>query len=1696
MNHSWPVLRFAALVLLVLPPLCAQNISGTVLGTIRDASGHLVAGADVTVTNTETNVAARAATNESGYYEFPYLKPGPYSLRVRQEGFKTVERTRFNLAVDDRTRLDITLEVGDVTTSISVDDKMAPVQSESASLGQSISSNMAREIPLAGRNVFELASLAAGVILNPSADGRYVAEGGFDSSDISIGGGRYRTNEFLIDGVTVMLPQNNNHAITPTPEATQEVKVMTGNNGSQFGRTGGGTINVATKGGTNEFHGNGWEYFRNQLFQANDFFSNTRGQQRGEFQFQMIGGTFGGPIRRNRTFFFAEYQASRNHVNGGGGVNTFPTEEQRRGDFSTTLTSDNRAITIYDPATTQLSADGRTFTRAPFAGNRIPAARIDRVAARLTQFIPVPNRPGEGPAKLFNWGFNNQNDVNSDQGSLRLDHRFSEKHSIFGRGTRTVTRIVSPALFGTIADTGGDDQVQAYVNAVINGTYILSPHRLVNYRYGLTRKVQNTHPTYLNDIRLADLGFPDTVAKNAQLQIFPQISMSGYTDIGTAPPRRVSNDIHAWVADATEIHGRHTIKYGVDVRVYNQNPFNASAAAGAYSFANTFTQGPDPLRATRGSGDGFASFLTGYGTGMIQYSPAFRIRNAYYGLFASDDIRLGKLTVNLGLRWEYEQPRTEKYDRFANFDFNREFPVKPLFGATPKGVLTQAGRENSPRGQFDVASRNFGPSIGIAYRVRTNMAIRAAYGIVYSPRIGYPNSRNFGASGEELTTQWVSSLDGATPLYPFSNPYPAGIFIRSDKEADRRLMGQTLTVTARNSRNNTYMQQWNFTIQRSLPGNWTIETAYVGTRGIRLPLAVQFDQLHPMYQKFGTDLNRLIANPFAGQVSTGPLAAATVTQGQLLRPFPQYLNVSTFIQTAGYSQYHGMNLTAEKRFSRGLTLLLAYTTSKTIDSGAGRVIDITGLQPPIQNQYDLRSEKSLSQQDVSQRLAMAHSWEVPVGRGRSFLSNASRPVDFMIGGWSLSGQATFQIGFPLGLTSIGNSGVFSAVQRPNNVGRSATLSGDVQDRLGRYFDTSAFTVPDTFTFGNTGRALPDTRGPGRRNYNFALSKKFPITERFSALFRGEAYNLTNTPNFIFPGLWGRSPDLQGGLQTASAGSDRKPDSAARQPVASHEATRDLEIPRQVWRPGPTEQRKSSQSSAWLETVLVAALLASPVFAQPAIDVGAQRQLFLDDRFVREAKGVQFVVHQPRKTGELSIPNEEGWPLGGYASVLFDSGTYHVYYTARDAICYARSRDGIHWERPALHLAKIDGNTRNNVVLGYGAGGVKEGTHGVMVFIDPKAPPSERFRLVANPEEFRRMLQVFSSPDGIHWKHTHRDVMVFDDSKKPHHLDTLNSIFFDDRLGKYVAYVRRNNRIPGEPAPQGRMVARAESADLAKFGHIDQTQYVFGSDAVNIRHYDPLRKAETTLIDIYTNGAVKYPYAQDAYFLFPAVYYHYGAHLTEFRKELPINAGVLDGRFAASRDGIEWNRYDWRPFIPTGMQGEFDSRRVYPAYGIVPSLNGRELYLYYLGTNDTHGWDRDDKNNRLLTAAGVKPQPLERAISRVVLRRDGFVSIRAGHAGGEFVTPPMTFTGEQLVLNADTSALGEIQIEVQDKQGKPVPGFALADADIIHSTNEISRPVSWNGMSSLAKLASQTIRLRFVLRDTDIYAFQFRDRPSI
>jgi len=1113
-------------------PLPAQQITGAIVGTITDPANAPIPNAEISVTDSATRQTTNARADGLGNFVVPYLKPGRYSVRVSAPGFKTLVRENVVVQVDGQVRLEFRLEVGDVATEVSIREELPLVETEKGAVGQVVSDRAIRDLPLQGRNVFDLVGLAAGVQTNPLGDGRVISSGSasglaiFVAADISINGGRFRTNEFLLDGVSVMLPVQNQFALSPSPDSTLEFKVMSNSYGPQFGRSGGGVINVVTRGGSNEFHGVIYEMFRNDRLKANNYFANARGQGRGVFHFNMFGGTLGGPVMRNRTFFFADYQGHREDVELGGRSLTIPTAAQRQGDFSGLLNALGQPVLIYDPFTTRPNPAGTGYIRDPFPGNRIPAERFDPASARIQRHIPLPNRPGEGPAKLNNWAYYSREDTRSDQWSVRLDHRVSERHTVFGRYTRNTGESENPGEFGTPADTQHIRFTNDTFNAVVNGTYVFTPARVLNYRFGATRRDGNQVTAPSGSVRLTDLGFPPYVAAAVQKETFPLINFTGYAQIGTPPDAPQTNDIYTIVLEQTQIRGRHTLTYGADLRLYNQNVFRPTDASGNYTFTRGFTQGPDPQRASLTAGDAWASFLIGYGSGQIQYTPAFAVRNAYLAGFFNDDIRRHRLTLNLGVRWEYEQPRTERYNRFSTFDFDRPFPIRVPGLPQLYGVLTHPGRDGEPRGNFDTFRKGFGPRIGLAYRWTDRTVLRSGYGVFFLPRQGYPNATQFGAAGFQIVTTWIASIDGITPLNPLSNPYPGGLLQPPVSQAEILQLGQSITINPRYNKNNCYVQHWNFGIQEELPGHWLLEAVYAGNQGVRLPVSVQFNQVHPQYQRLGNELTRRVPNPFYGLVSTGALSTPTVSLNQLLRPFPQYGSIDSNLNNTASSKYHSFQLRAERRFAAGGQLLLTYTVSKMIDNGSGRVVNFTAFRPPAQNQYDLRSERAVSQQDISQRLNLSHVVDLPFGSSRRWLNQVPKPLLWFVGGWSVQGTLVLNTGFPLALTSSGNSGVFSPSLRPNNIGKSARLSGDPQLRLNRFFETDVFRIPEPFTFGNTGRTLPDVRGPGRRNYNVAVSKAMAISERLRMIFRAEAFNLTNTPFFMPPGT---------GLGTASFG---------------------------------------------------------------------------------------------------------------------------------------------------------------------------------------------------------------------------------------------------------------------------------------------------------------------------------------------------------------------------------------------------------------------------------------------------------------------------------------------------------------------------------------------------------------------------------
>ncbi|MBI2690060.1 MAG: TonB-dependent receptor [Acidobacteria bacterium] len=1107
------------LALLLAATASAQNITGSLLGNITDPSGAPIARAAVEITNIDTNQSVKVESDNAGLFQSLYLRPGPYRIRVNAAGFKQSVRELVTIQVETTVRADFQLQIGESSATVTVTSEAPLVDSETASLGQSVSTRTVEDIPIQGRNIFDLAGLTAGVQVNPRANGGTASTGDvgtplFVQSDISINGGRFRTNEYLVDGVSIMLPENNNYAFSPNPDGTQEFKVLTNSFGPQYGRSGGGVINVVTKGGSNDFHGTLYDFFRNDRFRANNFFSNARGQARPVFHFNQFGAVVGGRIVRDKTFFFADYQGHREASAGGAGILTVPTAAERTGDFSRTRAANGNLVTIFDPLTTVSSGTG--FVRSPFPGAIVPPDRQSKVGRNLVGFYPLPNRAGETSALINNFVYSPKNFVNSNQYSARIDHRISARYSLFGRYTFNTGDTGTTGPYDNIADNVLGTTVNRVHNASVNLTTLLSATRILNFRIGATRRFEGRTPLASGKVNLTSLGFPAGLAAQVDEQLFPTIAPANYGQLGPASGDRIrrGNGVYTIVGEQTEIHSRHTLVYGADLRFYDQTPYQGAAPSGSYSFALSQTQGPNPLVATLGSGNGLASLLVGFGSGSVSGVPALRVRNLYSGLFVNDQVKFRRLTINAGVRWEYDQPREEKYDRFANFDFNAPFPITVPGVGPLKGVLRYAGRDGVPRGQYNSTYTTFGPRAGIAYRVSPTFVIRAGYGIFYAPRFGTTSASNFGTPGFSLTTPWVStSSDGVGFARSLDDPFPSGLATLPVSQAEKLQLGQSVQIMDRGNVSNIYNQQWSFTIQRQMFGGLLLEAGYAGNRGVHIPVSLDFNQIDPRYQSLGAALSQTVENPFFGLTTLGTFANRTIARSQLLRPYPQYIGINTnspaVAQNMGNSGYHSLQLRAEKRFSRGYNLTVVYTKSKLIDNGSGRIFGENAFVPPVQNAYNLAAERAVSEGDVSQRLVVSHTVQIPGFRDNPVLRLLTKS-------WSWSGAFSANTGFPLALTSIGNSGVGGGVLRPNSTGVSANLSGDPQTRLLRYFDTNQFTLPAAFSFGNVGRTLPDVRGPARVAYNTAIQKAFNIREPIRAIFRAEAFNVTNTPYFARP----------------------------------------------------------------------------------------------------------------------------------------------------------------------------------------------------------------------------------------------------------------------------------------------------------------------------------------------------------------------------------------------------------------------------------------------------------------------------------------------------------------------------------------------------------------------------------------------------
>jgi len=1113
----------------------AQTFYGSVIGTVTDQTGSAVAGASVTLVDLARADRRAAQTDDSGNYQFVNLVPGQYRVEIEKPGFRRFVREPITVEVQSAVRIDVPMQVGDVTQTVEVQAQTPLIQTEDASLGRVVESRKVLEMPLNGRNIFGLVALVPGVVPGGQSGTTPTGANPFAWGNYQIGGGQSNQSASFLDGAPLNTVYGNLTSLVPTQDAIQEFRVQTNNLGPEFGHLAGGAINLTTKSGTNSFHGSAYEFLRNRSLNANTFFNNRAGVSRPAFTQNQYGANVGGPVIRDKTFFFFGWEGFRLRQ-GVSYVYSVPTDAMRAGDFSNVRNAAGAVVPIYDPLTTcgqytngpcAKDASGNDIvTRQQFPGNIIPPSRLDPASKVLTERWAHSNGPGNAFTNVNNYTANASVGGNNDQYNARVDHTFSEKNHAFVRYTywTNLNLAIDPYRTQTCVDrcteTFNNNQ------AVIADTHSFSPTLIGDFRLSYTRfHYDRTALTQGYD--LTQLGWPSSMNNQVVVRTLPLANVTGYngvfTTAGTGSTIVDRNDVYSLALSMTKMWGSHTIRFGAEIRRSTHNYYQQNSPSGTFSFDALMTSA-NPF-APAGTGNGFASFLLGTGTGGGVNQNAFVAAQVIYrALYVGDQWRVtSRLTLNYGLRYEGMGPWSERYDRLSVLQPTDPNDVASASGRNVTGKLALVNSNDNPSRNNQQTGNLFSPRFGLAYRLDNKTVIRTGYGIFWLPNDVRWNMVPNNDAVNSFNNPFNGTLNGSlTPLDTLKNPFPNGLLPTPGRSSNlqRVIIGQSIAGAIYND-SYSYAQQWNFDVQRELPRGFALSVAYAGSKGVHLPGPdQQLDQLPPQFMSMGSQLQTLVPNPFFGIATIGTLAQPTVALGQLLRPYPQYTGFSMKNPTNRNSIYHSGQVNLEKRFGRGGSVVGAYTWSKLIsdtDTISGW-LEQGGGAGNVQNHYNIRGERSLALYDTPHRAVISYIVDLPFGKGQPIGRDASGFAGKMISGWGLNGVTTFQSGNPLPVSvSVNTSNSFGGGQRPNRTGLPAERDGSAQSRLDQWFNTSAFSLPAAFTFGNAARTMPDVRSHGINNFDFTLFKNTAITERVGLQFRAEIFNLFNRVRFGYPG---------------------------------------------------------------------------------------------------------------------------------------------------------------------------------------------------------------------------------------------------------------------------------------------------------------------------------------------------------------------------------------------------------------------------------------------------------------------------------------------------------------------------------------------------------------------------------------------------
>jgi hypothetical protein len=1104
-----------------------QSYTGSIRGTITDNTKAGVPGAKITATDVDRRVEYSTLADSVGRYILPTLPAAQYTLTVEAAGFDKAVQPAFRLEVQQQATVDIELKIGAVTTSVDVQTSAPLLNTTSATLGQVIEDHVIRSVPNSGRNPLSLVQLAPGIV------------GSTDGVSFISNGVRNNSSEVLMDGGALTSIEQNGGITdvkyTPTSDVIEEMKVQTNFFSAEFGNTGGTIINMVSKSGTNQIHGVGYYYRRDAALNANRWFSNANKSPLADSHRNWLGGTIGGPVYlpkiyngKNRTFFFFDTDYY-NQLSATTSTASVPTAKQLTGDFSDTRLANGNLVPIYDPFNTFVNANGAT-QRNLIPGNIIPLNRQNPITLKFIKYYPAPTSDGNPFTHANNWFGQGSTPSRDHKLDAKIDHNISEKQRFSSRYSVDWSYSGVANLVGN-ESFNGNPGIARSQNFIMDYTRTHSASTVFTARAGVLR-VKSIRDPLSTGFDATTLGLPAYMTANTGTKAFPQFSAQ-YRSMGVGGYAIIHRyeDLYQYMGSVTKIIGGHTVKAGAEFRKVQENYYQPNLPGGGFTF-NRKQTGLNPLSSSSSQGDGLASAFLGFGSsGTVSIDYPTAQSAGYAATYINDDWRISrKLTINVGLRWDADIPRVDRFNRINWMDLNAPAPiadvpqVKAVF-PNLKGLMRFATPDD--RTPYNGDWKNFQPRVGFAYALNNKTSIRAAYGIFYSVSRHTVKGEVGTAFGfTDSSIPWT--LDGGLTQYAtFANPWPAGLTFPPGRNASA-FLGRDAGTPLPVDRNPQY-QQWNFSVQREVPGHGVVEINYSASKGTRLYLGdtndgvASLNNLNPIYWSLGVDkLSALVPNPFYG-VITNPTATSynqpTIQLDHLLRAYPAYSDVGGYRAepNIGDSSYHSLQIKYEKRFSRGLSVIAHYTFSKMISDSdeAGSDVEWAALAGSIQNLFNLKQERSVSGFHRPQRAVVSFVYELPIGRNRALGKSMNRLLDGVIGGWELSSIVTLQSGAPLQVTNANGNMWDGATQRPNLIGDPST-PGSVFSRRNSYFNVNAFSAPDDFTFGSAPRYLSTYRGPALVNEDATLMKNFFIKERKYVQVRLEAYSLTNSPQWALP----------------------------------------------------------------------------------------------------------------------------------------------------------------------------------------------------------------------------------------------------------------------------------------------------------------------------------------------------------------------------------------------------------------------------------------------------------------------------------------------------------------------------------------------------------------------------------------------------